>query len=97
MTISIITVFLASISLLLNSAHHRRWWSPLSAPAILTGFVWLATALGCIAAAIEAALHQTSQPETQAALWVFGAIFPLLFAVNTGGPALAHSFYKETQ
>lgn len=95
MTISIITASLALISLLLNTGHHRRWWSPVSVPAVITAFIWLLTALSCIAAAIEAATHESQQSEAHAALWVFGAIFPLFFAVNAGGPAFAHAFVRE--
>ncbi|ART72874.1 hypothetical protein BTO20_33805 [Mycobacterium dioxanotrophicus] len=95
MTISFITASLAAISLLLNTGHHRRWWSPVSVPAVITAFVWLLTALSCIGSAIEAVVHEPNQSEAQAVLWVFGAIFPLLFAVNAGGPAFVHGFYRE--
>lgn len=67
----------------------------MSVPAVITAFIWLLTALSCIAAAIEAATHESQQSEAHAALWVFGAIFPLFFAVNAGGPAFAHAFVRE--
>lgn len=94
MTPLFIAATLTTFSAFLNVAHHRRWWSPLSTPAILTGFVCLATALSFVALAIDAAAHVPDQP---AAYFIplMLAIFPVLMALTTGGPALVYSLYRD--
>lgn len=84
-----------TVSLLLTIAHRRRWWPPLSTPAVLTAFMWLATALSYIAAAIEAAVANADHAATYAVPLVLLAILPLLPALTIGGPVIVHSLYHE--
>ncbi|OKH81607.1 hypothetical protein EB73_27930 [Mycobacterium sp. SWH-M3] len=94
MTPLFIAATLTTISALLTVAHHRRWWPPLSTPAILTGFVCLATALSFIALAIDAAAHVPDQP-AEYFIPLMLAILPVLMALTTGGPALVYSLYRD--
>ncbi|UHJ58748.1 hypothetical protein LT337_32105 (plasmid) [Mycolicibacterium fortuitum] len=95
MTALYVAALLTTVSLLLNIAHRRRWWPPLSTPAFLTAFMWLATALSYIAAAIEAAVTNPDQPAAYAGPLVLLAILPLLPALAIGGPVIVRSLYQE--
>lgn len=94
MTSLVVAATLTTVSVLLHTAHHRRWWPPLSTPAILTGFVCLATALSFMAVAIDTAAHRPDQPGEYLVPLML-AIFPVLMSLATGGPALVYSLYHE--